>query len=267
MGAFLILPVLITGYIFCSQNKFIWLKVDKLEGQKFYVSIASIGFCLFMLSSVLVNILWNVVSWLTLKFPCVQTGVLWLQENIFNFSFLGLSPVMAGTIFLCMPLSFLTSKLYLYYIYNIKYSFKDKSTEDKQKKYNDYYTLAIYQSYKDKISKALADAVMQRKLYLISMKDRKVYIGFIDSIYDDDQKTGIDHFEIIPIMSGFRDKDNLSVEITTHYEKVTNNNNGSNVESDDDNSRVVTKTLFNTNDIVSMTEFDKKTFDDFMQKK
>lgn len=54
------------------------------------------------------------------------------------------------------------------------------------------------------------------------MEDRKVYIGCVASIGSlQNQESYFDEgFSIIPILSGYRDKDNLTVEFTTLYEKV-----------------------------------------------
>jgi len=68
----------------------------------------------------------------------------------------------------------------------------------------------------------LLDSLSEKRLYMFSMEDRKVYIGCVSSLGSlQDHDSNVDEgFSIIPIYSGYRDKDTLTVEFTTPYEKV-----------------------------------------------
>lgn len=58
-------------------------------------------------------------------------------------------------------------------------------------------------------------------LYMFSMDDRKVYVGRVSDIGDLHEAGGMDEdFEIVPTMSGYRDKDTLKVTYTTDYSAV-----------------------------------------------
>ena len=57
--------------------------------------------------------------------------------------------------------------------------------------------------------------------YMFSMTDRKVYIGRVSSVGDLHEAGSMDDdFEIVPVMSGYRDKDTLRVSYTTDYSAV-----------------------------------------------
>lgn len=53
------------------------------------------------------------------------------------------------------------------------------------------------------------------------MEDRKVYVGKIISLGEPSETAGMDQdISIMPLMSGYRDKDTLRVTFTTDYDRV-----------------------------------------------
>jgi len=61
----------------------------------------------------------------------------------------------------------------------------------------------------------------QDKYVMLSMEDRKVYVGKVISLGEPTETNGMDQdISIIPLMSGYREKDSLKVEFKTHYEEV-----------------------------------------------
>ena len=63
---------------------------------------------------------------------------------------------------------------------------------------------------------------LQRDKYaMLVMEDRKVYVGKIVNLGEPSATTGMDQdIAIMPLMSGYRDKDNLKVSFTTFYNEV-----------------------------------------------
>lgn len=57
----------------------------------------------------------------------------------------------------------------------------------------------------------------ENKLLMITTKSNKVYIGYVNKI---SEPIGETYITIIPNLSGFRNKDNLKLEITTKYTDV-----------------------------------------------
>ncbi|GFM29413.1 hypothetical protein [Novosphingobium sp. PY1] len=56
---------------------------------------------------------------------------------------------------------------------------------------------------------------------MLAMEDRKVYVGKIINLGEPSATTGMDQdIAIIPLMSGYRDKDTLKVTFTTFYDEV-----------------------------------------------
>ncbi|CAG8863394.1 hypothetical protein PS627_00332 [Pseudomonas fluorescens] len=70
-------------------------------------------------------------------------------------------------------------------------------------------------------SQLLASMNDKTSQYMFSMDDRKVYVGRVSSIGDLHEAGSMDEdFEIVPVMSGFRDKGTLKVTYTTDYSAV-----------------------------------------------
>jgi hypothetical protein len=62
------------------------------------------------------------------------------------------------------------------------------------------------------------DALLQSKLVSVTLNSKKVYIGFITrtpSLTPDEQ-----FVDLLPLLSGYRDKDTMRLEITTNYAAV-----------------------------------------------
>ena len=56
---------------------------------------------------------------------------------------------------------------------------------------------------------------------MLTMDDRKVYVGKVISLGEPSETSGMDQdISIMPLMSGYRDKDTLKVTFSTHYEDV-----------------------------------------------
>lgn len=59
------------------------------------------------------------------------------------------------------------------------------------------------------------------KHVMLTMDDRKVYVGKVISLGELSETSGMDQDVLMmPLMSGYRDKDTLKVTFTTHYEDV-----------------------------------------------
>mgnify|MGYP004717385369 CR=1 FL=1 len=91
---------------------------------------------------------------------------------------------------------------------------------------------------------------------MCTMSDRKVYVGAITSVSEPDEVNGLaEEFSIIPVYSGYRDKDSLSVKFNTFYKDVEAGNN-------------VDFTIhLKKENITSMTVFDYEIFSRFQPKK
>ena len=67
----------------------------------------------------------------------------------------------------------------------------------------------------------LFKAMHDKKAVMLSMNDRKVYVGYIAACAEPSQNGGAyQEVTLVPMMSGYRDEKTLKVNITTYYEEA-----------------------------------------------
>lgn len=68
------------------------------------------------------------------------------------------------------------------------------------------------------IEKVLRASILREKPVAITLENRKVYIGYVVAGPDPTQE--IKAIQILPLASGFRDKDDLQLALTTDYAAI-----------------------------------------------
>ncbi|MGX1020894.1 hypothetical protein AB7M33_003570 [Pseudomonas sp. Y3 TE3536] len=207
MGFLLVLPILICGFIYCKYNFYDKTLIAKYEGQSLYLHIAMRG--------LIVTLPWLIVIFL----------LEWFTDG-----FLGLASLMAKRgltkddekhLFTTLVVAILSAPLFAYAAAKVRF----KVTQYRHGLKNDYLTRSFILKTMLPTSThqaLLLDSLFNKRLYMFSMEDRKVYIGWVKNFgnLQDHDSNNDEGFSIIPIYSGFRDKDRLTVEFTTPYEKV-----------------------------------------------
>ncbi|MBC6425095.1 MAG: hypothetical protein GDA51_01185 [Ekhidna sp.] len=105
------------------------------------------------------------------------------------------------------------------------------------------------------LHKFLWTAFTNDKLIMISLKDSKVYIGFVDSFPDCDN-FNFPYFKLFPLYSGYRSDQNRNLYITTNYfdayENLKNFDKLGNIEK-----------VIKTDELISVSFFNKELYDQF----
>lgn len=207
MGFLLVLPILICGFIYCKYNFYDKTLISKYEGQTLYLHIAMRG--------ILVTL------------PCLLLAFI---AEYFTNGYFGLADLLAERgitkpeekhLFSILTFCIFTSPIIAYYTAKIRF----KITKIKYNLKDDYLTrFFILQTMLPTSTHQalLLHSLSGKQLYMFSMEDRKVYIGCVSSLGSlQDHDSSVDEgFSIIPVYSGYRNKDTLTVEFTTPYEKV-----------------------------------------------
>jgi hypothetical protein len=106
------------------------------------------------------------------------------------------------------------------------------------------------------LDRLLYQASLAQHLLSISMKDGKVYIGYIQELPPNPEERN-SYFEILPVHSGYRDKDTREMKLTTFYETVYERL----VESDaDEEEWLVFLKVLKIDDILSAGRFDPEVY-------
>lgn len=226
MALLLLLPLLVSGFQVCLSNRLIYSRLHRYEGQLLYLQAARYGVYCFVTATLLVgavvyglqmpgtcfglagdtyclrgasyNLLGPIADFLT------SLQLVPAQQSAYVWAFL--TCVAVVTIAIPVPgahLVFLAVKLLL------------RSWD--QRVINGF---LLRESVKHSpLLNMLVLAFAKRTAVMLTMNDRKVYVGYIKSMGDSTEVTGFDKdFELVPTLSGYRDKDTLEVRYTTEYE-------------------------------------------------
>lgn len=253
MGLFLILPILVSGYIFCNGSIYRQATINKYDGQLLYLLVATTGIIVFIFASVFSFMLmyfskhayfecFNLDYVKVAKAFLIRNGIV-AEER--------LAPMwvfFAQASFLSFVEAWVFPRIYILLI-RLKHRLSFVQAKG--------FILLHEVPNRPRIKQLLASFKDNKTQYMFSMNDRKVYVGRVSSVGEPHETGGIDEdFEIVPIMSGYRDKDSLKVTYTTDYSAV--------VEDMAIGGRAIEFTiLLSQENIVSMSRFEEDVWNQF----
>lgn len=213
MLALLLLPVLVAGFLYCHVHPEHRVRLHRFEGQYLYLRCAQFGTKCFATACIIAFFGYHFIpdqgvdlfgKPLNLKIssPLISAA------NVVGVK--GDDSAKVAWLFILTILTFASVyifKLIAHLRLFLLYRKWDPSTE--------LTGLLLEDSPLDDLLFKLS---VSKKTAMLSMDDRKVYVGRIISLGEPSETTGMDQdVKIIPIMSGYRDKDTLDVEFTTQY--------------------------------------------------
>ncbi|WP_192872269.1 hypothetical protein [Pseudomonas congelans] len=234
MAFLLLLPLLVSGFFVCLKDPTIYCRLHRYEGQMLYLQVGRYGIYCFLAAMFVTAALAGLFShdWGVFCPKWAQTndaaspvcfavntdfmGALGQMGQDFdisgkNFSQVGVFLVLSGLLTLAMPGlgAFFTVKI-------LKWQLKASKEEE----------IAAYllgESVEHSpICSTLFDAFVDKEEVMITMVDRKVYVGYIMDVGAPTEVTGVNQeILLIPTVSGYRDKDTLKVVYTTDYPSDT----------------------------------------------
>lgn len=214
----LIFPVLVAGFFACHIHPVDSYRLHRYEGQYLYLKSAELGVKCFFVGGLVALALhhwlpdsislcgrtfsWGLLAWLTEQAEMIgasQQGeaskMAWFVELSFLSFFAAFVLKWWAQIRLWLRFRSWRTKLYV-----IGEILEDSPLD------NLLFNLSL-----DK-----------EKNVMLMMEDRKVYVGRVVDLGEPTATGGMDQdILLIPVMSGFRDKDNLKVTFTTFYSEVT----------------------------------------------
>ncbi|KFE45636.1 MULTISPECIES: hypothetical protein [Pseudomonas] len=234
MAFLLLLPLLVSGFLVCLKDPTIYCRLHRYEGQMLYLQVGRYGIYCFLAAMFVTAALAGLFShdWGVFCPKWAQTndaaspvcfavntdfmGALGQMGQDFdisgkNFSQVGVFLALSGLLTLAMPGlgAFFTVKI-------LKWQLKASKEEE----------IAAYllgESVEHSpICSTLFDAFVDKEEVMITMVDRKVYVGYIMDVGAPTEVTGVNQeILLIPTVSGYRDKDTLKVVYTTDYPSDT----------------------------------------------
>lgn len=224
MFALLILPILVSGFIVLSLNPYHKIKLYRYDGQLLYLKAAKIGLRYFLVVSALsflfkdhpidfnvytikVYIDPSLVTHISKAIAALQNKREVTHDIILYSWLLSLSLL---TIFSAYLLSLIVKKYvdFLKYLSRSLYNGNDTTT-----------IILLGKILKDSpIDSMFFESFTKQKPILISLSSRKVYIGMVNKLGEpSESEEPNQEISLVPVISGYRDKDTLKVILQNEY--------------------------------------------------
>jgi|TARA_R110000868_G_scaffold26351_5_gene101607 hypothetical protein len=214
------LPILVSGFYVCHQHPLYKQKLYRYEGQYLYLLCAKNGtYCLFLGS--IITLLADTL--LPNSIHLTQNTLIplnWIDKVTALFSTIEIiDKKETGTlvwIFSVSIATFLTALIWSVLAY-LRFCLVFKTW--KPKPHIAYKVLS--DSPMDKLLFEASQENSESNLLMLSLSDRKVYVGKIITMGEPNELEGPDQeVTLIPVMSGYRDRDTLSVVFNTQYDET-----------------------------------------------
>lgn len=230
MALLLILPLLVSGLLVCLYDPLNYYKLHRYEGQLLYLQAGRFGLQCLLGAFLAVGIVSLVFShsWGQV---CLDGGnphsvlsgchnfstdyLSWIGHLLFDAKLVTTQEGGQATVF-----GFLTGIVTL--IMPFVWAARSKSGLKAYLKSKDEAKLHSFLTREtlrhSPIGCKIMDAFAFKRAVMITMSDRKVYVGLIQSVGAPTEVTGLDlEIQLLPSFSGYRDKDTLKVTYTNTY--------------------------------------------------
>ncbi len=243
MIAFLAIPLLVCGLIWIKTDPREHFRISTYQGWLVYLHAAKLGFCLFIFIYIVFEMLaGSIFDYAIRSFVDVTSEKKLTPTNItYHFLFDSLPPSIKDQEGI-QPATHLLSLSFIFVFFTYFLSFITKGAH-KRFNYKRYY-LRKYWKENNAFDQFLLESIEEEKPILITLEDRKCYVGFVARIQEpNEESTGHQEIVLAPFLSGYRHKDTLLLLFSNKYDTE----NGS-------------KFIFPRGKIISLSGFDLKTY-------
>ena len=210
----LLLPILAAGFFICKKSPPHAYRLHRYEGQMLYLKSASLGLVCSLIAFGIVSVLdYRVPATVLGQNVDVASGLINLTKDTLKVSAQNAANISWIVIMTVVTLAVAQVWVWftLFYLWFLG------------KKHNVDASIII-------MGKVLADSPLDALLYssyagneiiMLSLSNRKVYVGVVNNMGEPNEVEGFDQeISLVPILSGYRDKDDLNIHWTTTYEDV-----------------------------------------------
>lgn len=221
MGLLIIVPLLVSGYMVCIRPPFFYVRLHRFQGQLLYLQVARMGMACLIVSTLLtaavlavskqaVPIMGHVIA----TDYSSYLGTLLVQLDI--------ASEKNGTLWVFLMQVGLTALVIPFFWSALYVGAKKKILQlETDVQLHSLLALGVLEGTPFRI--LLRESIVQCRPCMFSLNDRKVYVGIVLFAGTPTESEGVDHaFTLIPILSGYRDKDTLEVTLNTHYSTAAN---------------------------------------------
>lgn len=225
MGLLLILPFLVSGYYICLNHPKYRQSLHKYEGQLLYLLVAKEGIRCFAIASAF-SMLAVLASKISIPVAIDSCNITYTSQiSLDYFSLLrswflehGLSNEKNSDIaaFISQAALFCIFVPKLYTSYTEKKLLKKTGLQTLEEL--EWFLMNKVLEGNPKLDLLMKSINNKNDRYMFTMEDRKVYVGRVISIGKPTESEGVEeYFSLVPMLSGYRNKDSLEIEFNTEY--------------------------------------------------
>jgi len=210
MGLLLILPILVSGYLVCMNHPYYFCRLHRYDGQLLYLLVAKLGlYCVLfaLIACSTATALDRFLEWCDLQ---GRIGLILVDLGYSSAASAAhhafVLEVAVLTIF--TPALWTLAARFLGFLRGRYTGFGSASAYHRTRLLLD-----------TPLGELLFDSVSKtRQILMLTMNDRKVYVGLVDSLGEASEKESPQStFSFVPMLSGYRDKDTLELKLITTY--------------------------------------------------
>lgn len=193
MTALVLVVILISGYLYVIRSVAARYVFKRLKGWDGYFYVASWGVlfaCVAWLLTVLLSLLMDLPDWINKEIRNTVS----VSDGFSNYRYLMFAVI-------SLLLTVISGSIRKCYI---------------RADQNRWIATLARVAAGDPLESMLILAASQHFPVLVTLESRKCYVGFA-SCPDFEQRT-VDYIQVLPLLSGYRDKDDLTLHVTTNYE-------------------------------------------------
>ncbi|TNL05405.1 hypothetical protein CYD30_22415 [Kosakonia cowanii] len=213
MIALLLIPILVSGYILVVANLYHYYQLHRYDGQLLYLKVAAHG---------TMSVVFVVVAAAVVKFLFPNFHPIGILSDLLNIKKI-INDNKAETWLALLSLaSIIVSLIWviLVWIKNLAFGFFYKKEHHKNRLHAKKLRVLRKIVSNSTLDSMLLDALESspKEPILITLSSRKVYVGIVNGIQEPTESEAPNSYiSIFPIMSGYRDKDTLSINFTNSY--------------------------------------------------
>lgn len=218
MFVFLILPILVSGFIVCNKNPYYKYKIHRYEGQYLYFLSAMLGTFSLFIASIFASLIYEFAPSsiyfcgreITVSVTPILKSLLtevWQEETKADLiAFIWIMILSIVTILVSYIWTFLA------WIW----------VRIKQCPFEKYEIFLIYKVLSENpMEKLFFESWLDSKPIMLSLDSRKIYVGIVTSLGELSESNGMDQdISIVPLMSGYRDENTLKIKFVTYYKTI-----------------------------------------------
>lgn len=211
--ALLIIPILVSGYIMITANQYHYFRLYRHEGQLLYMKVAALGtFCLVASALIAASIKYCYPEF-HLVIDMVKTFRVTSKPETDRI-YMWLILLSATSIFFSLLyVAIVWLKDYLFGLFYKRNVYDEVMQAMRARVLRKTYS-------KGSLDLLLLDAIEShpKRPMLITLSSNKIYVGVINGSGEPTENQGPhQHISFVPLMSGYRDKEHLSVSFTNAY--------------------------------------------------